>query len=193
MNSKEIEELLEKFYEGVTSLEEEQQLRDYFTHEIVPPHLSGHADLFRFFTTAGKEEVPDPEFESHFLSQIQESPVIPMYSKRKHFLFLTGIAATILILVGMIFTFRNDFFQHSAKNTVNNEIAYQQAKNALVMLSANFNTGIDQVQKLENFQKGMKEIQKLQSFQKGIDQMNKFSKFYQYQQIIINPGEQYRP
>jgi hypothetical protein len=61
------------------------------------------------------------------------------------------------------------------------------------MLSANFNTGLDQVQKLENFQKGMKEVQKLQAFQTGIDQMNKFSKFYQYQQIIINPGEQYRP
>ena len=61
------------------------------------------------------------------------------------------------------------------------------------MFSANFNAGLDQAQKLENFQKGLNEVQKLQAFQKGIDQMNKLSKFYQYQQIIINPGDQTRP
>ena len=116
-----------------------------------------------------------------------------MYSKRKHFFFITGIAAAILILVGMIFTLRNNVNRRPIKNVVNNEIAYQQAKNALVMLSANFNAGLDQVQKLENFQKGLKEVQKLQAFQTGIDQMNKLSKFYQYQQIIINPGDLYRP
>jgi hypothetical protein len=193
MNLKEIEELLEKFYEGGTTLAEERQLRDYFTNDAVPPHLSEHVGLFRYYTTAGKEELPDTEFENRFLYKIEESPVIPLYSKRRSVFFITGIAAAVLILVGMIFTFRNDIIRPLSKNTVNNEIAYQQAKNALVMLSANFNTGLDQVQKLENFQKGMKEVQKLQAFQTGIDQMNKFSKFYQYQQIIINPGEQYRP
>lgn len=61
------------------------------------------------------------------------------------------------------------------------------------MLSVNLNIGLDQALKLGDFQKGLKEVQKLQAFQKGIDQLNKFSKFYQYQQIIINPGDQPRP
>jgi hypothetical protein len=193
MNLKEIEELLEKFYEGNTTLAEEQQLREYFTREAVPPHLSEHADLFRFYAVSGKEELPDPEFESRFFTAIEESPAIQLHAGRKQFFFLTGIAATLLILAGIIFIFRNDVLRSSSKNAINNEIAYQQAKNALVMLSANFNTGLDQAQKLGNFQKGLKEVQKLRAFQKGIDQMNKLSKFYQYQQIIINPGDQNRP
>jgi hypothetical protein len=193
MNLKEIEELLEKFYEGFTTLEEEQQLRNYFTGEAIPPHLSEHADLFRFYAVSGKEELSDPEFVSRFLSTIEEAPVISLFSGRKGLLVLAGIAAAILIFAGMIFIFRNNVIRPPSKNDVNTEVAYLQAKNALVMLSANFNTGLNEAEKLENFQKGLKEVQKLQAFQKGIDQINKLSKFYQYQQIIINPGDQYRP
>jgi hypothetical protein len=193
MNFKKIEELLEKFYEGGTTPAEERHLRDFFTGEAVPPHLAVHAELFRFYEEEGKEELPDPEFEDRFLAAIDETPVIPMYSKRRQFFFLSGIAAAILLLAGIVYTFRNDVFLHSTKNSVETEIAYQQTKNALAMLSENFNTGLDQAQKLENFQRGLNEMQKLQSFQKGIDQMNKFSKFYQYQQIVTNPGDQVRP
>ncbi len=193
MNFKEIEELLEKFYEGGTTPAEERQLRDFFTREAIPPHLSFHTDLFRYYEEAGKEELPNPEFENRFLAAIDETPAIPMYSRRRQFFFLTGIAAAVLLLAGLIFTFRNDVFLRSPKNSTDTEIAYQQAKNALAMVSANFNSGLDQVQKLGNFQRGLNEVQKLQAFQKGIDQMNKFSKFYQYQQIIINPGDQPRP
>jgi hypothetical protein len=190
MHLKEIEELLEKFYEGATTAAEERQLRDFFTGEAVPPHLSKHAELFRFYYRAGREELPDLEFESRFLSSIQNTPAIREYPGRRKFLFVTGIAAGVLLLAGLIFTFRNDIFRHSSKNSADTEIAYLQAKNALTMLCANFNAGLEQAQKLENFQLGMKEVQKMQAFQKGIDQMNKFSKFYQYQQIIINPGDQ---
>ena len=193
MNFKEIEALLEKFYEGKTSLSEERQLRDFFTGKAVPPYLSFHADLFRYYEEAAKKELHDSELESRFLAAIEEPRAIPMYPGRKQFLFLMGIAAAILLLAGLVFTFRNDGFLRSTKKSTEREIAYQQTKKALAMLSANFNTGLDQAQELGNFQRGLNELQKLQAFQKGIDQMNKLSKFYQYQQIIINPGDKPRP
>jgi hypothetical protein len=34
-----IEQLLEKYENGETSLKEEQQLKDYFSQETVAPHL----------------------------------------------------------------------------------------------------------------------------------------------------------
>jgi len=193
MNFKEIEELLDKFYEGSTTLTEEQQLRNFFTNESVPPHLSEHAELFRHLVNSGKEELPDPEFENRFLAEIEKTALIHVVIKRNQVLFLSSIAAGLLLLAGTIFTFRHDVFLRSTKNNVAPEIAYQQAKNALAMLSVNLNIGLDQALKLGDFQKGLKEVQKLQAFQKGIDQLNKFSKFYQYQQIIINPGDQPRP
>jgi len=188
MNIKEIEILIEKFYEGETTSSEEQKLRDFFSKEEIPPHLAIHADLFRFYEQDAKEEIPDPGFEEHFLAKIDAIPTIEMNTSRRRLFYLTGIAAAILLLFGTVFTFRHDIFTSSTQTLKEQEIAYQQAKNAIAMLSTNFNVGLDQAQKLENFQKGLEQVQKLQAFQKGIDQMNKFSKYYQYQPIIINQG-----
>jgi hypothetical protein len=193
MNSKEIEALLERFYEGSTTPAEEQQLRDFFTRDEVPPHLAIHAGLFHFYEEAKEEELVDPRFENRFLEAIGETPSLPLYSRRKQFFFLSGIAAAVILLAGLVYTFRTDGLLLHKKNSADVEIAYQQAKGALALLSVNLNSGIDQAGKLGYFQKGLDDMQELKSFQKGIDQMNKLSKFYQYQQIIINPGDQTRP
>lgn len=193
MNSNEIEALLDKYYAGETTLKEERQLREFFSREAVPPHLSEHAGLFRYFNEAGKEETGDPEFESRFLASIGEPDVIQSNSGWNQRRYLIGIAAGVLLLAGLVFTFRNDIPMQSTKNSAETQIAYQSAKNALAMLSTNFNTGLDQTQQLESFARGMDQIQNLKAFQKGIDQMNIFSKFYHYQQLIINPGDSNRP
>ena len=193
MNLKEIEELLEKFYEGNTNLSEEQKLREFFSGNEISPQLSEHADLFRFYSQSRKEQLNDTGFEERFLSVIQEHTSIPILSRKRQLFYISGIAATLIIMAGLIFTFRNDVLKRTPKTPLNTELAYEQAKDALAMLSINLNTGLEQVQKLQNFQKGINELQKIQAFQKGLDEMNKFSKFYQYQQIVINPGDKNRP
>lgn len=44
-----IEKLLEKYYEGETSLAEEKHLRNFFQQEVIPAHLQQHAEQFRYF------------------------------------------------------------------------------------------------------------------------------------------------
>jgi len=193
MNSKEIEALVEKFYEGLTTSSEELQLREFFSREDIPPHLALHADIFRFYETSGKEELTDPDFENRFLTAIDSTPTLKLKNRNIRYSILTGIAAAILLLFGMIFTFRNDIFTKTPKFSSDQEMAYRNAKNALAMVSANFNTGLDQANKLGDFQKGLQELQHLNTFQKGIDQMKKISEFYYYQPLIINQGDQPRP
>lgn len=62
MDIDQIEQLIEKFYEGKTSLEEEQQLRTFFRNEDVPEKLRPHADYFRY-TGAMGDETADPDFD----------------------------------------------------------------------------------------------------------------------------------
>lgn len=193
MNLKEIEELLEKFYEGKTTLSEERELRELFNGDEIPPQLSENVTLFRYYSQSRKEEINDPEFEERVLSAIRETQAIPAFSWKRRFYYITSIAATIIILTGLVITFRNDVFKRSPEMTAKTELAYEQAKSALMMFSTNLNRGLGQVQQLQNFQKGINELQEIQAFQKGIDKMNKFSIFYQYQPIIINPGDQNRP
>jgi tRNA G46 methylase TrmB len=47
-----IKALLEKYFEGLTSLEEEQALREYFQGEKIDPELKIYQPLFQFFANA---------------------------------------------------------------------------------------------------------------------------------------------
>ena len=43
-----IEELLNKYFDGDTTCEEERELRRFFTQETVPEHLKEYSPLFAF-------------------------------------------------------------------------------------------------------------------------------------------------
>jgi HEAT repeat protein len=51
-----IEKLLEKYYAGESSLEEEKQLRDFFRGPSVPAHLQNQAGPFRYFAETRNEQ-----------------------------------------------------------------------------------------------------------------------------------------
>lgn len=46
---KEVETLVEKFFDGETTLDEERRLYDFFKRADVPPHLSGYREMFSDF------------------------------------------------------------------------------------------------------------------------------------------------
>jgi tellurite resistance protein len=57
MNASEAEELLQKYYDGETSLEEERRLREYFrAGESVPAHLRGYAAQFGYAETVKDQQ-----------------------------------------------------------------------------------------------------------------------------------------
>ena len=58
MKLNKIEDLLEKYNEGVTSLTEEAQLRSYFSQENTPPHLESYNQLFSYFDLDAKQFLP---------------------------------------------------------------------------------------------------------------------------------------
>ncbi|MBC7919626.1 MAG: HEAT repeat domain-containing protein [Ferruginibacter sp.] len=55
---KDIDRLLEKYYEGETSLEEEKQLREFFGGDSIPPHLQSPAATFRYLAEVRREKAP---------------------------------------------------------------------------------------------------------------------------------------
>ncbi len=166
MNIKEIEILLDKYFEGETSLTEEARLKEFFRNDQLPEHLSKHRDIFSAFDAMAGEKM------EHF------TPVIKAETKIRQFYYVSAIAAGILLLIGLFFTFQTEVFNHKKllKPDQDQELAFNQAKNALMMVSVGLNTGLDQVQHLEAFNTAMENVQKL-------------NKFYHYQTLIINPDE----
>ncbi|MCX6267980.1 MAG: hypothetical protein NTW16_11570 [Bacteroidetes bacterium] len=180
MNTSEIKVLLEKFYEGSTSLGEEMILRNYFLGKEVPVQLKEHQSLFIYFINEKRQNLGDPDFDQKLTNLISnttdEVPVVQMNPKRRRFIFMTSMAASVVILVGLFFTFQHDLMKGAFIETSkpDAEIAYADARGALLLVSGNLNHGLEQVEHLQMVDKAMKNIQL-------------FNKFYQYQTIIINP------
>lgn len=182
MNTREIEGLLEKFYNGTSSLSEEKRLRDFFRGTDVPGHLKSHQPLFEFFEEERQLETGKIFSVEQLLNQPDgqsgETPVFSIVKKRGRVLFFPGIAATILLLISVLYAWQHELFhtEKSRRNSFNTELAYTNASEALLMVSSNLNTGLAQISRLQMVDKAMKN-------------MELFNKFYQYQPIIINPDE----
>lgn len=58
MNADKIRQLLDKYYNGQTTLEEEEQLRRYFNGRDIAPDLEPETDLFRQYSVRGTEKAP---------------------------------------------------------------------------------------------------------------------------------------
>lgn len=176
MNTREIEKLLEKYEEGGTTLQEEHQLREFFNQPHIPENLQSYQAMFHYFDKAKMEKISDPDFEAEMDRELTRTPVIRIHSKRNRILYISSIAAGILLVIGLFFTFSQDIFKKSITNKSSSEpaYAYTEVQNALLIVSANLNIGLDQFQRFETFDRAVQNVQKI-------------SKFYQYQPININP------
>lgn len=88
-----IEELLDKYFEGETTCEEERQLRQYFTQGMVPGHLEVYRPMFAFF---------DEEKKS--LKRLPSAKVVnrTITSFRRHLIYgFSGLAASMLIILAI--------------------------------------------------------------------------------------------
>ncbi len=174
MNIKEIEKLLEKYEEGETTLREEQYLKSFFSGTEIPEDLQPYRTIFAYYSKAKKEHISDPEFERKSDRRLMETRVTRKNFK-KQITYIVSLAASILIVIGLFFTLRQDTLDKTLPQPVSSDPAYAMAEveDALLSVSVNLNIGLDQLRRFETIGDAFQSIQK-------------FSKFYQYQSMIIN-------
>ena len=107
----EIKALIERFFEGDTTLAEEQWLYDYFKQtQDLPEGLEAYRDTFLDFDAIALTETPPVEISISELAvklPIVEQPVSTAPPKyQKWWIQLTGIAAMVAIVVGAVWTFQ---------------------------------------------------------------------------------------
>jgi hypothetical protein len=99
MDYKYIEQLLERYWEGETTLQEEAILRTFFNQEDVPAGLMKYKS---FFECGLQEETLDDDFDARILSSIgQEESKVKMISlSRLKPLFKAAAVVAILLTIG---------------------------------------------------------------------------------------------
>ena len=104
MDYKEIEQLLERYWQGDTSLNEEQTLRQFFLSNQVPAHLERYRALFAYQQMAQTEGTSE-DFEAKLMARIEtEAPVVQIRSvswmTRLKPLWNAAAAVALLLMMG---------------------------------------------------------------------------------------------
>lgn len=144
-----IEYILEKYFQGETSIAEEKELKEYFSSSNVAQHLEQYRPMFGYFSQV-KEQKSTQE--------------IPLQTKKRNVAWLS-IAASVVVLLGI-----GTFYFVSQKTTPpavaqselgtydNPEEALAATQKALALLSNNVNVGIESVGYIKEYEQSKNKI-----------------------------------
>ena len=161
MDSERIEELVKKYWECATSLEEEQELQAYFRKGPVPEHLKETAALFKYFDKDKNRSLTDITFEK----QVIRKMTAPARGNMARLAFNSmRIAAGILVLFVAIWLVRMEVRKPSSLDTADTyqdpKMAFEETKRALMIISKSFNTAEEQARKINLFNEAQQNIRK---------------------------------
>ncbi|WP_298511437.1 hypothetical protein [uncultured Kordia sp.] len=129
-----IEQLIEKYFEATTTVQEEQELQAYFSQDNVAPHLQEYLPMFQYFTDLKTEK------------STRNVPLQP----RKNYLKWISVAAVFILTTSLFF---NEWRkQEEAKQ------AFSDFKMAMSLVSENFNTGASHINYLTQFEETTNKI-----------------------------------
>ena len=161
MDSKKLEELVKKYWDCETSLEEEQQLREYFRGDTIPETWRETATLFRYFEANKKKSLNDISFEGNIIHQVsapKRGRVIKLVYNAMR------IAAGVAVLVVATWFIRDEIRKSTPQALVDTyddpKLAFEETKKALRMISKSFGTAENQAKKINLFNEAQEEVQK---------------------------------
>ncbi|SHH43922.1 hypothetical protein [Winogradskyella jejuensis] len=149
-----IENLLERYDNAETTLQEEAQLRAYFSSDNVAPHLEHYKPLFVYFTNTQQEAFTKD---------------VPLNTKKKTRLYQwISVAAVAVIMLGIMIP---QAFGPSEQEKEEALLAYNKAMDALSLISIGMNEGKEQLNTLslvsDNFENGRQGASRLNEFNKA--------------------------
>ena len=143
-----IEKLLEAYFEGATSEQEEQELRAFFKTEEIPSHLAMYKAMFEGYEAASKET--------------SQSTIALTQPKKNNRFWNLSIAATLLITIGLVgYTFTQSGYTAEEKEAL---AAFQKTQEVMFLLSENLNEGTASIGHLDEFTKGIANMSVLNQF-----------------------------
>jgi len=186
MNTQEIFSLLEKYYEGRCSDEEELILRKYFREADVPPELETEKQMFGYYDSSLSVPEPAAGFEDRIIRSIDMSESKKgAHSTRRYLFAAMSTAAAIILLIGSWFFFIRgtepaDTFRDPA-------LAYNETVRILYNVSARLNTGMNAMEPVRKAQSvAAKSIGRVGKSTSMIDDNLKALDYFQKAMVIVS-------
>jgi len=139
MELQNIKNLIERYFDGTTSIREEQKLKTYFSSNKIAPELEKYRGLFSYFSKEQQEE------------NTREIVINP----KTRFNFWIAASVVVTLGLGIVLLQPKD----SDLGTFDDpEIALQETQKALRLVSENINKGKEKMGYLQEFENTKKTI-----------------------------------
>lgn len=148
MELSKIEKLLDTYFEGETTLEDERVLMDFFTNQPVPNHLLIYKPIFVGLAAERKEKLAKPV------------PFLKEDSRQKNLMWKYGIVGGIALAIGLGSFFIKQPESHLTPEEQEALTAFENSKQALQLLSENLNKGTKHLHMVNEFEMAKNKILK---------------------------------
>ncbi|MBU0941401.1 MAG: hypothetical protein KKD36_08220 [Bacteroidetes bacterium] len=149
MELSKIKQLINKYLEGQSSLEEETILRNYFASEVIDSTLQEYQPIFNYYTTAKD------------IKSLKEHPALPLIQTNKKIRTWISIAASIIVFLGAgtyLFLQINNNNADNLGTYDDPEVALRETQKALALLSNHVNTGVEGMRYMQEFENSKNKI-----------------------------------
>ena len=161
MDSKQLEQLLEKYWNTETSLEEEQQLRDFFRGKNIPEGMKETAELFRYFDHQKKVQLKEPSFDGDVVRKINTAR--PAGKTASMYYNYARIAAGVAVVIAATYfvgqEVRKSYPSEEVDTYSDPKLAFEETKKALMMLSKGFGKARHETEKIKLFNEAEQKVQ----------------------------------
>lgn len=138
-----INELLDKYFDGNTTLAEEKQLKAYFSSDNVAPEHAQFKPLFGYYTA----------------EQTSETQKVFKFNKKPNRQWLwTAASVVVMIGIGLTVLQKNPTQPEQLGTFDDPEMAYQEAQKAFQLIAENLNKGKQNIQYLQEFENNKNRI-----------------------------------
>lgn len=168
MDYKRIEILLGKYWDCLTSVEEEKELRDFFNSNEVPPYLKSTAEVFRYYETQRARQPLNDAFNATVLKTIKSPESQKELPKKGKSITLSlmnyaRVAAVGLIVVTVSYFVRDEYLNSKVQPVIEDtfedpKIAFEETKKALLMISKSLGKGRKQTAKISVFNEAEQKV-----------------------------------
>jgi hypothetical protein len=160
MDSEKIDDLLKKYWNCESSLEEEQQLHEYFNRDGIADCHKETAPLFRYFQETKNNSLNDGSFDAQVLSQVQKPGSGRVIKLMQNSMRIAAGISVLLMATWFVHTELKDTNTQEELDTFNDpQLAFEETKKALMMISKSFGRAEEETKKINLFNEAAQEIQ----------------------------------
>jgi len=169
MEYQRLEELLERYLEGQSTLEEEALLKEYFSQAGLPPEQKEMQELFRYFANAGQVAASPFDMRNELNAALESEWKKETGSRFRRIFLWVGSAAAVIALSFGIYKYQNKPGPIVKDTFTDPRLAYIETKRALLLVSRTMNRHTANLKYLAKIDESFKHASKIAEIDKVVN------------------------